>query len=59
MKLPLKPRLVDFRWYYNVVWMLDSYRAHAIAFTIASWLSRTFNLILITSMTDDPRNKIV
>lgn len=54
----MKLRLIDFRWYYNAVGLLDSYRAYSIAFSVAAWFSRTFNVALLTQMTEQ-KHKII
>lgn len=50
--MKLKPRLVDFCWYYKAFADLGvSCETHAKAFAFAAWLSHTFNLVLIVQDT--------
>ena len=52
-------RVIDFRWYYGALVDIGcSYRTYAIAFEIAAWVSRTFNVVLLTYC-DEPRQKVI
>ena len=58
----LQPRVVDFRWYYTAFSDLELGRyhpIHSIAFNIAAWFSKTFNLLLIISKTNEPYKKLI
>lgn len=56
----MKPRLIDFRWYYKA-WTdagFLGYWQYGFAFKLATWLSRTFNLYLISSA-PYPKHKVI
>ena len=55
LKIKFKPRLIDFQWYYSAFAALNTgYKINGWAFDVASLLSKTFNLYLLTSV---PKNK--
>jgi len=56
----MKLRVVDFRWYYSALAELGvSYYVHAKFFSCAAWLSKTFNLILITAFSGKSKHPII
>jgi len=56
----MKPRLIDFRWYYSAFTDLNTgYKINSLAFDIAAWISKTFNLYLLTSVSKGKYKKVI